>query len=88
MACMAGPASIDSPAMGKKEKMLNVHEAAERLGQPVSSVRVWVWSGRFPGARKESTPLGEYWLIPESSLEGFEPGKRGRPAKKGRGRKQ
>ena len=61
--------------------MLNVHEVAERLGAEVASVRVWVWKGRFPGARKETTPLGDYWLIPESALEGFELGSPGRPSK-------
>jgi len=64
--------------MSKKgAKMLNVHQVAERLGVLVSSVRVWVWKGRFPGARKESTPLGDYWEIPETALEGFELGKPG-----------
>ena len=61
--------------------MLTVHEVAERLGAGVGSVRVWVWKGRFPGARKESTPLGDYWLIPESALESFELGTAGRPPK-------
>ena len=51
---------------------MNVHEVAERLKTTVSNVRTWLWRGRFPGARKEKTPLGEYWLIPESDLEGFE----------------
>jgi hypothetical protein len=67
--------------MKKGEKMLTVHEVAERLGAGVGSVRVWAWKGRFPGARKESTPLGDYWLIPESALEGFELGSPGRPPK-------
>jgi hypothetical protein len=75
--------------MGKGKKMLNVREVAEKLGVEVSSVRVWVWKGRFPGARKETTPLGEYWLIPESALDGFEmrkPGpKPGTKRKKGNG---
>jgi len=57
--------------------MLNVSEVAKQLGASESSVRVWVWRGRFVGARKESTPLGEYWLIPESALVGFEMGKPG-----------
>ncbi len=61
--------------------MLTVHEVAERLGAGVGSVRVWAWKGRFPGARKESTPLGDYWLIPESALESFELGTAGRPPK-------
>jgi len=67
--------------MKKGEKMLNVHEVAERLGATVASVRVWVWKGKFPGAKKESTAIGDYWVIPESALEGFELGTPGRPRK-------
>jgi hypothetical protein len=64
--------------MGRKEeKMLSVKETAEKLGASESSVRVWVWRGRFAGARKESTPLGDYWLIPESALVNFEMGRPG-----------
>lgn len=61
--------------------MLTVREAAERIGASSISVRIWASKGRFPGARKEETPVGSYWLIPESSLEGFEMGSAGRPAK-------
>jgi len=69
----------------KPGRMLNVREAAEILGVPLSSVRVWVWRGRFPGARKETTPLGDYWVIPESDLNGFEkrkPGPKPKPKRK------
>ena len=73
-------------------KMLTVREVAERTGAAESSVRVWVWRGRFPGARKESTPLGDYWLIPESAIADFKMGtsgpkpkaKKSRSAKKGK----
>lgn len=61
--------------------MLTVHEVAERLSAGVGSVRVWAWKGRFHGARKETTPLGDYWLIPEAALENFELGTAGRPPK-------
>jgi hypothetical protein len=57
--------------------MLSVRQVAEKLGMPISSVRVWVWKGRFPGAKKEETPFGEFWEIPEDALEGFELGKPG-----------
>jgi hypothetical protein len=67
--------------MKKGEKMLTIREAAERIGTTPASVRVWAWKGRFPGARKEETPMGEYWLIPESAVENFELGKAGRPPK-------
>lgn len=73
--------------MAKKgEKMLTVREAAQITGASPSSIRVWLADEderkrRFPGARKESTPFGDFWLIPESALEGFEFGKPGRPRK-------
>jgi hypothetical protein len=68
--------------MRKKEaKMLTIREVAERIGAGAASVRVWAWQGRFPGARKESTPMGEYWLIPEEAVKHFEMGKPGRPRK-------
>lgn len=81
---------IGSRAMKKKEpKMLTVKEAAEKIGAAAISVRVWANRGLFPGARKESTPMGEYWLIPETALANFEMGKPGRPrkasSKKGKG---
>ena len=75
------------PAMAKKEgKMVTVREAAEITGASPSSIRVWLSDEeererRFPGARKESTPFGDFWLIPESALVGFELGKPGRPRK-------
>ena len=74
-------------AMAKKgEKMLTIREVAEITGASPSSIRVWLSDDaernrRFPGARKESSPIGDYWLIPESALEGFEMGKPGRPRK-------
>lgn len=72
-----------SPRMAKKSevKMLTVREAASRIGAAVDSVRIWASKGRFPGARKESSPIGDYWLIPETALEGFAMGTPGRPPK-------
>jgi excisionase family DNA binding protein len=64
-----------------KDKMLTVKEAAERVGASAISVRIWASQGRFKGARKEETPVGGYWLIPESALEGFTLRKAGRPFK-------
>jgi hypothetical protein len=72
---------VMSKRKAKEEKMLSVKEAAERIGSTPASVRVWAWQGRFPGAKKETTPLGEYWLIPESDVAGFQKGKAGRPLK-------
>jgi hypothetical protein len=65
--------------MAKKSevKMLAVREAASRIGAAVDSVRIWASKGRFPGARKEESPIGSYWIIPEDALKGFEMSKPG-----------
>jgi hypothetical protein len=68
----------------KEVKMLTIKEAAEVTGAAQSSIRVWLSNDderqkRFPNARKESSPIGDYWLIPESDLIGFKKGKGGRP---------
>lgn len=63
--------------------MLTVREAAQRLNAAQVSVRMWASQGRFPGARKESTPFGDFWVIPESDLDGFQMGTAGRPPKPG-----
>jgi excisionase family DNA binding protein len=64
-----------------KAKMLTVREAAQRIGAAESSVRLWVRRGRFPGAKLEESPVGSYWLIPDTDLENFEMGSPGRPPK-------
>jgi helix-turn-helix protein len=63
----------------KKVRMLSLKEVSEITGAPGSSVRLWVRQGRFPGARLEKTQIGDFWLVPESDLEGFKPKGRGRP---------
>jgi excisionase family DNA binding protein len=64
--------------MTKKEsKLLTVKEAAERLGVPPVSVRLWARQGRLAGAKLEETEIGSYWKIPEASLAGFEKSKPG-----------
>lgn len=66
--------------------MLTVREVSEKIGAAVSSIRVWLndeeeRKRRFPNARKEDTPVGGYWLIPESDIQNYEGRKRGRPFK-------
>jgi hypothetical protein len=75
--------------MAKKSgdiKMLTIREVSEVTGAAVSSIRVWLnddqeRAKRFPNARKEDTPVGGYWLIPESDVQNYEGQKRGRPFK-------
>jgi excisionase family DNA binding protein len=62
-------------------KELTAVQAAERLGVGRSTVNLWCRQGRFPRAHIEESPLGSYWLIPETDLNRFEKPERGRPRK-------
>ena len=67
--------------------MLSVKEAADILGVPPVSVRLWARSGRLPGAELKETEFGvPYWRIPEDALEGFEKEKPGPKPKKEKGK--
>ncbi len=59
--------------------MLTVREAAEELKAALSSVRLWAKNGKLMGAQLRTSPAGDYWLIPESSLKAFQKGSAGRP---------
>jgi hypothetical protein len=68
------------------ERMLTVREVSEITGANMSSIRVWLndevqRAKRFPGAKKASSPRGDYWVIPESNIAGYENKGRGRPFK-------
>ena len=73
------PQAVVFPNMSTTE--LTTADVAGRLGRPERTVRLWCKQGRFKGARSESTPRGDYWLIPESALKDFQEPERGRPAK-------
>jgi len=65
--------------MGKR--MLTVAEVAEKTGAAERTVRLWIKTGRLRGAKSVKTPMGEYWTVPESSVEGVKVRPRGRPPK-------
>jgi hypothetical protein len=65
----------------REDKMLTVREVAAKTGAAIPTVNLWCRSGRLIGAYQESSPYGDYWLIPESSLAGIEVRGRGRPPK-------
>jgi excisionase family DNA binding protein len=60
---------------------LTAAQVAERLEVGRSTVNLWCRQGKFPGARVEESPVGDYWLIPASDLKDFQPPKRGRVPK-------
>ncbi|HEY6331286.1 MAG TPA: hypothetical protein VI756_18315 [Blastocatellia bacterium] len=64
-----------------KPKMLTASHVAAKLGAAESSVRLWARQGKFPGAIREETPVGSYWMIPATALIGFTMGRPGRPPK-------
>jgi excisionase family DNA binding protein len=72
---------------------LTAAQVAERLDVGRSTVNLWCRQGRFPGAHVENSPVGQYWLIPESDLKNFARPKRGpvpkvQPTKPARVRKK
>jgi transcriptional regulator with XRE-family HTH domain len=62
-----------------EKKELTTNETAEKLGVKPVTVRKWLTENRFPNARREDTPRGVVWYIPESDLSGFQKPLRGRP---------
>jgi hypothetical protein len=60
---------------------LTAAQVAERLGMGRSTVNKWCRLGKFSGARQVTSPVGDYWLIPEKSLDGVQPPPLGRPTK-------
>jgi excisionase family DNA binding protein len=60
---------------------LTAAQVAERLNVGRSTVNLWCRQGRFPGAHMENSPVGSYWIIPETDLKGFKPPTLGRPPK-------
>lgn len=62
---------------------LTTKQVAERFGVKQITVRVWCEKGIFKNAFKGTSPRGDFWLIPESDLENFQPQRRpGRPTSK------
>jgi hypothetical protein len=65
-----------------KEVELTIKEAAERKNIPIPTLKSYCRQGKFPNARLEKSPIGDYWVIPLSELETTVFRARGRPSKK------
>lgn len=63
--------------------MLTTQQIAVEFGVAYQTVMSWIYKGYFPGAVKEESPRGSYYLIPRSDLTGFKPRRRGRPKPEG-----
>lgn len=66
-------------------KKLTIREIHEKTGIAVPTLSRWCRKGKFPNAKKITSPSGEYWEIPEADWKAIESGleevKRGRPKK-------
>jgi Helix-turn-helix domain len=58
-------------------KELTIAEVARIKNRDRSTVLRWVQRNFFPNAKLMESPLGDYWLIPETDLDGFQPPKPG-----------
>jgi hypothetical protein len=67
----------------RKQKMLTTKQVAERIGVKYTTVMLWLREKKLAGAVKESSPRGDYWLIPETSIAGIQKRGQGRPRKEG-----
>ena len=67
--------------MSENVKLLTVKQASEKSGTPVSTINLYCRNGTLPNAVKYESPIGDYWLIPESDLEFIPKRGRGRPKK-------
>ena len=56
-------------------QIINVKEAAQRLGVSIQTARLWCSKGLIPGAKK----IGRDWMIPVEALDMIERPKLGRP---------
>jgi hypothetical protein len=66
---------------GTKQNMLPLKEFAGLVKVPYTTLMDWVKGGRIKGAVFKETPVGGYWLVPESAAKELERPRLGRPPK-------
>lgn len=59
--------------------MLTVKEVSNKTGIPISTVNLYCRQKKFPNAAKTESPIGAYWLVPETDLPLVKTRKPGRP---------
>lgn len=77
--CIEGAQRLRFLSIMRKKEMLTTRQVADEFGVAYRTVMSWIYKGYFPGALKEESPRGSYYLIPRSDLTGFRPRRRGRP---------
>ncbi|MGI8545362.1 MAG: helix-turn-helix domain-containing protein [Aridibacter sp.] len=66
-------------------KYLTIPQIAEKKQTDRSTVLRWVKRNLFPNAELKESPIGSYWIIPETDLSNFILPRRGRPRKTNNG---
>ena len=56
---------------------LTVPKIAKLFSRDRTSVLRWIKNRKFPNAELIKSPIGEYWVVPESDLNNFIPPKPG-----------
>ena len=49
------------------KKMLSPRQYAAEIERPYTTVMTWLQGGLLPTAKKQETPTGHYWEIPEGT---------------------
>lgn len=62
-------------------KVLTISELTRKFDRDRTTILRWIERGLFPNARLEESPVGSYWLVPESDFRNFTEPKQGRPRK-------
>jgi hypothetical protein len=55
--------------MSKKARTMTAREFAEEMSVNYRTALNWLDAGIVPGAERKTSPIGEYWEIPEKALK-------------------
>lgn len=55
--------------MSKKQKTMTTKQFAAQMEVNYRTALNWLEAGLVPGAVRRSSPIGEYWEIPEAALK-------------------
>jgi len=55
--------------MSKKVRTMTARQFAKEMGVNYRTALNWLDDGLVPGAERKTSPIGEYWEIPEGALK-------------------
>ena len=67
--------------MSKQPTVMTARQFSERMEVNYRTVLNWLEEGLVPGAKRKSSPIGDYWEIPPAALNMERP-RRGPKARK------